>query len=216
MLTQLTNNFRRILKHNILRFDNDASACYDCIIVALGMLAVHRSGMPSNAIQLHAEALQSMYYTVKSAFGVSTGGYTGTNLEPLFGTGQGSGVSPSIWLSLKIVMLCTLGKLVKERMQFDSFIGDSSHKRLVDAFVDNISSLGFTCSPGQSTPNELISCLQSIAQTWEHTLFLSGGKLNLSKCSLSVSVTLDKLSRYADNSQARLDNHHHKYMAHTT
>jgi hypothetical protein len=66
-------------------------------------------------------------------------------------------------------------------MQFDSFLGDSSHRSLVDAFVDD-TSLGFTCSPGQSTPNDLTLSLQSIAQTWEHISFLSGGKLNLSKC----------------------------------
>lgn len=34
--------------------------------------------------------------------------------------------------------------------------------------------------------DQLISQLQDIAQTWEHILFLSGGKLNLSKCSWYV------------------------------
>jgi hypothetical protein len=34
MLTQLTSDLCRLLKHNLARFDNDASACYDRIIVA--------------------------------------------------------------------------------------------------------------------------------------------------------------------------------------
>jgi hypothetical protein len=42
MLTQLTSDLCRILKHDLARFDNDASACYDRIIVALGMLAARR------------------------------------------------------------------------------------------------------------------------------------------------------------------------------
>jgi hypothetical protein len=46
MLTQVTNDLCRTLKHNLARFDNDASACYDRIIVALAMLAARRCGMP--------------------------------------------------------------------------------------------------------------------------------------------------------------------------
>ena len=65
MLTQLTTDLCRILKHDLARFDNDASVCYDRIIVALGMLAARRCGMPANAIRLHADDLQFMRYTVK-------------------------------------------------------------------------------------------------------------------------------------------------------
>jgi hypothetical protein len=39
MLTQLSSDLCRVLKHDYARFDNDASACYDRIIVGLGMLA---------------------------------------------------------------------------------------------------------------------------------------------------------------------------------
>jgi hypothetical protein len=58
MLTQFTSDLCRILKHDLFRFDNNASACYDRIIAALGMLAARRYGMPENAIRLHAEFLQ--------------------------------------------------------------------------------------------------------------------------------------------------------------
>jgi hypothetical protein len=60
MLTQVTNDLCRTLKCNLARFDNDASACYDRIIVALAMLAARRCGMPANAIRSHAETLQFM------------------------------------------------------------------------------------------------------------------------------------------------------------
>ncbi|KAI2490526.1 hypothetical protein MHU86_24036 [Fragilaria crotonensis] len=100
MLTQLTTDLCRVLRHDMARFDNDASACYDRIIVALGMLAARRCGMPKNAVRLHAEALQFMRYTVKTAYGVSESNYSGTPFAPLFGTGQGSGASPAVWLSL--------------------------------------------------------------------------------------------------------------------
>jgi len=39
MLTQLTTDLCHVLKIDLARFDNDATACYDRIIVALGMMA---------------------------------------------------------------------------------------------------------------------------------------------------------------------------------
>ena len=67
MLNQLTTDLCRLLKHNLARFDNDASACFDRIIVALGMLAARRCGMPDHAVQIHADCLELMRYTVKTA-----------------------------------------------------------------------------------------------------------------------------------------------------
>ena len=72
MLTQLTSDLCRILKLDFARFDNDASACYDRIIIALAMLAARRCGMPENAIQVHSDALQFMQYTVKTIHGISS------------------------------------------------------------------------------------------------------------------------------------------------
>ena len=96
MLTQLTLDISRVQKTNAIRFDNDASACYDRIIVALGMLAARRCGMPDNAIRTLAKTLEWMRYTVKIVYGISKDNYQGTKSEPLFGTGQGSGASPSV------------------------------------------------------------------------------------------------------------------------
>ena len=154
MLTQLTTDLCRVLKHDLARFDNDASACYDRIIVALGMLAARRCGMPDNAIRIHSEALQFMKYTVKTAYGVSDNNYQGTPFEPLFGTGQGSGASPSVWLTLVVILLNTLDRLVPDRINFVPLRGDRTHQRLVDAFVDD-TSLGFT-SAGEHSYDELM------------------------------------------------------------
>ena len=143
MLTQLTTDLCRVLKHNMARFDNDASACYDRIIVALGMLAARRCGMPESAVQTHADCLKLMKYTIKTIHGTSDDNYYGTNIEPLFGTGQGSGASPSVWLTLVVVLMNTLDRLTPERMSFQSPDSPQRHDRLLDAVVDD-TSLGFT------------------------------------------------------------------------
>lgn len=182
MLTQLTTDLSRILKVNVARFDNDASACYDRIIVALGMMAARRCGMPDNAISTHASALQFMKYTVKTVYGVSIENYEGTPLEPLFGTGQGSGASPAVWLSLVVILLHTLERLVPDRTAFESPNKCLTHSRLVDAFVDD-TSLGISDIDSEHTLEETVLRLQAVAQTWEKLLSLSGGALNLKKCS---------------------------------
>ena len=185
MLTQLTADLCRVLKHDYARFDNDASACYDRIIVGLGMLAARKCGMPASAIKTHTDALQFMRYTVKTVHGVSEDNYHGTVFAPLFGTGQGSGASPAVWLSLAVILLQTLDRLIPDRMNFRSINGNIVHSRLSDAFVDD-TSVGFTSSYADAPINDLIERLQHVAQTWEHLLHLSGGKLNLSKCSWFV------------------------------
>jgi hypothetical protein len=64
----------RILKLDMASFDNDASTCYDRIIVSPGMLAARRLGMPENAIRCNSQALMLMKYAVKT--------YTGSPTRP--------------------------------------------------------------------------------------------------------------------------------------
>jgi hypothetical protein len=83
MLTQLTNDNCRILRKNLARFDNDASACFDRIIVPLAMMAARRCGMSEASVRIHAETLESMKYSVKTQFGISTKSYSGSASAPL-------------------------------------------------------------------------------------------------------------------------------------
>ncbi|KAI2509436.1 hypothetical protein MHU86_4937 [Fragilaria crotonensis] len=101
------------------------------------MMAASRCGMPVEAVRTHAKALELMQYMVKTIYGVSADSYSGTALEPLFGTGQGSRAFPVVRLSLVFILLNTLEPVVPERISFKSADGTIQHHRLVDAFVDN-------------------------------------------------------------------------------
>lgn len=85
VFTDLAPDLPCVLTHNLARFDNNASACYSRIIVALGTLAGRQCGKPENgAIWVHAaEASLFMKYTVKTEYGVSETSYQGTGFEPL-------------------------------------------------------------------------------------------------------------------------------------
>jgi hypothetical protein len=50
LLRHLSYDLSRQSRTNLATFDNDASACYDRIIVALAMLAARRLRMPRNAV----------------------------------------------------------------------------------------------------------------------------------------------------------------------
>lgn len=129
MLLQLTTDLSMVLKHNLARFDNDASACHDRIIVALAMLAARRCGMPEESVQTHADVLRLMKYAVKTVHGVSDQNYRGTVFEPLFGTDQGSaGASPAVWLSLVVDMLNTFERLADPGANAFCLFGRQDHQ----------------------------------------------------------------------------------------
>jgi hypothetical protein len=68
----LTYDLSRIMAVNLGVFDNDASGCYDCIIVALGMIAALRLRMPRGPVQMHAKCLANMKYYVKTLTALAT------------------------------------------------------------------------------------------------------------------------------------------------
>ena len=81
-----------------------------------------------------------------------------------------------------VLLINTFERLVPDRMNFTSTDGLIVNSRAVDAFVDDTAT-GFTDGKGDHTLETMILRLQEISQTWEHLLFLSGGSLNLPKCS---------------------------------
>ena len=188
-LARLEKDLIRQTKTNAAHMDNDATGCYDRIIVSLGMIACRRLGMPYSAIRCQTDALLFMRYAVKHVYGISDTEYHSTPLEPLFGTGQGSGASPAIWLSLVTVLLNAFDTLASEYniqgLEFTDPWKEISAKWHIGAFVDdtNQATLDLTHS---MTPDELIEQLRTAGQLWENLLHISGGALNLSKCSWSM------------------------------
>jgi hypothetical protein len=183
-LSRLSRDLATQLKANTASMDNNATGCYDRIVVALGMIACRRRGMPEMAIRTHTESLKVMKYSVKTVYGISAENYSGTVFEPLFGTGQGSGASPAIWLALVVIILNAYDELAADGYSFSDPWNDLTELWKVFAFVDD-TLLGFIDTCNRSLP-EMIETLEGLAQTWERLLHCSGGALNLSKCFWSI------------------------------
>jgi hypothetical protein len=108
LLKKLTYDLSRILRSNLGTFDNDAKSCYDRIVNGIAMLAARRLGMPESVVAAHAATLRLMQYCIKTMYGLSDSYIQSQGDSILFGTGQGSGASPAIWLTISVVLLSSL------------------------------------------------------------------------------------------------------------
>jgi hypothetical protein len=69
-LKTLTYDLTRILRTSLIMLDNDATGCFDRIIVSLAMIAALRLGMPHPAARMHLSVLLHMKYFIKMAHGI--------------------------------------------------------------------------------------------------------------------------------------------------
>ena len=182
---RLEKDIIRQIRANSAHMDNDATGCYDRIIISLGMIACRRLGMPEAAIRCQTDTLHLMRYAVKHMYGTSATEYTGSDSEPLFGTGQGSGASPAVWLGLVVILLNALDRMSSEDdipgLDFTDPWDDFSARWRVGAFVDDTNQ-GILDASGMLSIEELVDQLRQAGQMWETLLHISGGSLNLSKC----------------------------------
>lgn len=179
----LSYDLARITKTNIVMFDNDASACYDRIIISLLTISARAKGMSKSSCRMHARTLKHMKYYVKTAHGTSEEYYTLALTYLLFGTGQGSGGSPSAWLQLCTTALRALSKLSEGSMKYTDPWSEIINERNADGYVDDCSNGVSDAQYDEPLPlDELLRLAQQTAQTWERILFTIGQSLNLSKC----------------------------------
>jgi hypothetical protein len=182
-LKTLTYDLTKILCTSLIMFDNDVTSCFDCIIVSLAMIAALRLGMPRPAAGMHSSVLLHMKYFIKMAHGISDSFYCVLQDYLLYGTGQGSGASPSVWLSLVVILLTALTVLAPLAMSLVDPWEDIHEEHNTDSFVDDTSN---GCNDAHleepMTYAEMIAMAQASAQIWERILFSLGGAHELKKC----------------------------------
>jgi hypothetical protein len=89
-LARLEKDVLRQTKSSSAHMDNNATGCYDRIIMSLGILACRRLDMPPNAIKCQTETLvRFLRYALKHASGISSTEYFSTIFKPLSSTGKG-------------------------------------------------------------------------------------------------------------------------------
>jgi len=78
-----------------------------------------------------------MKYYIKTKHGISEAYYRATNSYWLFGTGQGSGASPAVWLTISVILLSALTALASVSMKFMDPWYDIFDEQNADGYVDD-------------------------------------------------------------------------------
>jgi hypothetical protein len=185
-LEELKYDISYTSRRTLFNFDNDATSCYDRIILSLASLINRRYGQHRKVVLVHAITLREARFHLRTKLGYSASSYTHHIQYPIYGSGQGSGNSPSIWLFIS----STLCDLHEQLAHGATFISPDGHDKIhisIVGFVDDSTGICNDFQPqSQIDHNELSSRMQHDAQLWNDLLWCSGGKLELPKCSYHV------------------------------
>ena len=98
LIRELEYEISRLNRKASLHFDNDATSCCDRIPCFLANLASRKYGMNRKICLVQGKTMEEAKYFLKTKYGVSEEFIQHSNAHPIFGTGQGSGDSPTYWL----------------------------------------------------------------------------------------------------------------------
>jgi hypothetical protein len=186
-IEEMINEITRLSRKPVIKNAEDATACYDRILPGVGNLASRTHGLHRNVALVQGKTLEEVRYHLKTTLGVSDEHYQHCAASPVFGTGQGSGNSPTIWLVISSILFSCYSKRAYGAM-FES--PDKSVQAAIFrvGFVDDTASyINDFCSDVPPTPNELIMKLTHDSQLWSDLLYKSGGSLELPKCTYHFS-----------------------------
>jgi hypothetical protein len=97
-LEVLQYNYASLTRWPEIKFSNDATSCYDRIILSVSNVIARSMGLHKNIAKIHGSMLEHAVYRIKTQLGISIGSYSHSDGSPVFGTGQGSTASPPFWL----------------------------------------------------------------------------------------------------------------------
>ncbi len=185
-LEELQVSLAYLSRTNLAVFHNDATSCYDRIVIALANLIARRYGMSQEVCSIHGETLAKMKYFVSTALGISEGSYCNTTMTPVHGTGQGSCASPPVWLQI-----CSVLFDCHEQLSTGAEFFAPDRQTVVDnsmaGYVDDTKCI--TNDMNQTHPHtvdELVATMQEDTQIWGDLLYTSGGALEIPKCNFYI------------------------------
>jgi hypothetical protein len=80
------------------------TACFDRIIPGVGNLASRSFGMHHLVALVQGQTLAAVKYHLKTKLGISKENYKHCKAYIIYGTGQGSSDSPTVWLVISSIL----------------------------------------------------------------------------------------------------------------
>jgi hypothetical protein len=166
-----------------VKFNNDATACFDRILVYLLNLCLRLFGMPKKLTTILGKLLKVARYAIKIGVGISNETYHHSEESPAFKSGQGGAASAQGWGKIVSILFDIHDKYGHGCKYEDPWKLYNSIIGML-GFVDdnNITNNG----EGWETVSDIIIRTQHGAQLWNDLLRATGGALNLDKCFAQV------------------------------
>ena len=171
LLENLQNEIYRMSMKSGINFDLDATSCYDRIMVNVASICSRRVGMHKSIVFVNALTLERAQYYLKTNLGVSETSYTHCSELPIYGTGQGSGNSPTtIWC----FVCSTLFDAIESVTHGATFSCYNKHHQVriyMIGFVDDCTQrVNLFDNDVQPDASCLIQMMQRDAQKWNDLL----------------------------------------------
>jgi len=170
--------------------ENDAVGCYDQLVNNLVLMLIVKLGLPRSVAACIGELWDNVVHLIKTIYGISLVSYGSTDLQPLYGPGQGSTCGPLFWLLCYWVIVKSLDPKISAA-KFVSICRNIIIEIIGASFVDD-SSLCVTSeyiydpnltedTNRNRETNHLVSRLAQLSQHWEQLLFTTGGAIYFQK-----------------------------------
>ena len=177
--------YRTSMKSGVV-YDLDAASCYDRIVPNVAAIRSRRVGMPAPLVHLNMATLEKARYHVKTKLGVSEGHYTHHSMTPLYGTGQGSGNSPTLWCFVCSALFDALESKAHGAV-FTNYENKQQIHTCIVGYVDDCTQRVNKFNQYiQPEGEELIATMTADVQLWNDLLWTSGGALEHQKCSFHL------------------------------
>jgi hypothetical protein len=111
-IEEMVNEITRLSRKPVIKNAEDATACYDRIIPGVGNIASRAHGLHRTIALVQVTTLAEVKYHLKTQLGVTEDFYQHCTedfyqhctISPIYGTGQGSGNSPTVWLVVSSIL----------------------------------------------------------------------------------------------------------------
>ena len=163
----------------------DLSNCYDAVNHAVATLALLAFGVPHMAVKLVLTCLQSMYFWLRTAFGISGTPFHGTAVNPFFGISQGGGFAPPSFQAVSALMINSY-KSFGHGVQYVSPVTGLIFFFAAVLYVEDTDLLLRAESP--TTPDEeFFAKIQTAVTDWARIVLMTGGSLKAPKCHTCIA-----------------------------
>ena len=187
MLEELQFEISRSARRDLIQTNYDATACYDRMIPNLAMLASRKHGVHELVTYSNAGTLEQAKFHVRTEVGLSETSYSHEPQNPVYGTGQGSGNSGNNWNFISSALLDCYDTKASPATYINPDRSNPSAWSMVGFVDDNNGQVNSFSEPRtqQSLPLLHHQARQN-ATVWANLLSVTGGTLELSKCSYHV------------------------------